>query len=60
MPRKKSELITVKITYPVWIDDRQFLPVETATVPAAIAAEWIQNEQATAVVAEEKWQPEEV
>lgn len=58
--RKKEKGVNVKITYPVWIGNRRYEPGETATVPADIAAEWIEKEQATGVVAEVKWQPEEL
>lgn len=62
MPRGKrleKGVVEVKITYPVWIGDRQYQPGETATVPADIAEEWIEKEQAVGVAAEVKWQQEE-
>jgi hypothetical protein len=51
---KKIELETVKITYPVWYGDRQYLPGETATVTVAKATEWKSNMQAVSVAAEVK------
>jgi hypothetical protein len=52
MPKKKIELVTVKMTYPIRYQDRLLEPGETATVPAEIAAEWIEKMQAVNVAAE--------
>lgn len=53
MVKKKVNEIVIKITGPdCRLGDRLMLPGETATVPADIAAEWIQTERAMTVVAE--------
>jgi hypothetical protein len=56
MAKKKiGDFVIVKVTGPdCKLGDRLILPGETANVPADIAAEWIQDERATAVVAEVK------
>jgi hypothetical protein len=63
MAKKKTDLVTVRITGPdCWLDDRHYLPGETAIIPEALAEEWIQDVRAVAVTAEDnkKWQPEEL
>ena len=51
--RADSNLIAIKITGPNCIlGDRHYLPGETATIAADIAAIWIQQERAVAVAAE--------
>lgn len=64
MPKKKigaiESGIAIKITGPdCKLGDRLLLPGEITTVPADIAAEWIQTERAAIVTAEVKngdWQ----
>ncbi len=52
MMRKEKTMI-VEVTGPrCWVNDRHYLPGETATVPASIAREWIQTRRAVAVAAE--------
>lgn len=53
MPKKKPELIEVRITGPrCWFGDRLIEPGETAAVPALLAREWIQSGRALEVGAE--------
>ena len=50
----KKKMLTVKVAYPVWFNDRLYQPGETATVPEALALEWIEQVRAAYVTAEDK------
>jgi hypothetical protein len=53
MTKKKTNLIEVRITGPqCWLDDRRYLPGETAAVPAETAREWTETGRAVYVTAE--------
>ena len=54
----KKKKIEVRITHPIRLGNREYLPGETATVPEDIAQEWILTERAR-LLAEVKWQQEE-
>ena len=53
MKKNNDALVTVRITGPdCWDGDRHYLPGENATIPAALAAQWVGEVRADYLPAE--------